>query len=298
MSGTQAGNRLVWPNPFSVDTAGVPRAGAQLFFYQTGTNTPQATYSDANLTVPNTNPIIADEAGQFGSIFLLSTPSYKVVLEDINGNVVWSQDPVGFASFVSNGVPIGTQVAYTAAVAPAGWLLEYGQAVSRTTYSLLFGVISTTYGVGNGTTTFNVPDKRGRISVGKDNMGGTPANRVTAGGSGITGTTLAAVGGDQLLQAHTHTITDPGHDHALTDPGHTHPPQTATNFFVFLGSGGNSNVVNGVTFGGQARTGSATTGITITAANTGITATDNAGAGGSQNMPPAQIDTWIIFAGA
>jgi microcystin-dependent protein len=288
---------MVWPNPFSVDASGVPRVGAQLFFYQTGTNTPQNTYSDAGLTVPNTNPIIADDAGQFGSIFLLGSPSYKVVLEDAAGNSIWTMDPVGFASVISNGVPIGSQVAYGGASAPAGWLFCYGQLLSRTTYAALFAIVSTTYGIGDGTTTFAAPDRRGRVPVGKDNMGGSAANRVTNAGSGVDGLTLGAVGGDQLLQAHTHTLTDPGHVHTVTDPGHTHSVLPAE-FFAFKGSGGNSNVLNGTTFGGVTPTDSSTTGVTIDNATIGIAATDSAGAGGSQNMPPSIVDNWMIFAGA
>lgn len=60
----------------------------------------------------------------------------------------------------------------------SGWLLCDGSAVSRTTYATLFAAIGTAYGAGNGTTTFNVPDLRGRTLVGRDNLGGTAANRV------------------------------------------------------------------------------------------------------------------------
>jgi microcystin-dependent protein len=117
--------------------------------------------------------------------------------------------------------------------APSKWLLCYGQAVSRTSYNLLYAAIGTTYGSGNGTTTFNVPDLRGRTSFGVDNMGGTAANRITTAGSGINGSALSATGGSELLQSHTHanvltdpthTHTDAGHSHTnvLTDPKHTH----------------------------------------------------------------------------
>jgi len=63
---------------------------------------------------------------------------------------------------------------------PTGWLLCDGQEVSRTTFAALFNVIGETYGAGNGSTTFNLPDFRGRVAVGKDNMGSLgSANRVT-----------------------------------------------------------------------------------------------------------------------
>ena len=64
-------------------------------------------------------------------------------------------------------LPIGAQVPFGSNTIPEGWLLCDGRAVSRTTYKELFAVIGTTYGSGDGKTTFNLPDKRGRVSVGR-----------------------------------------------------------------------------------------------------------------------------------
>lgn len=76
--------------------------------------------------------------------------------------------------------PIGTVQAYTDTSAPnSRWLLAFGQAVSRTTYSALFSLVSTSFGVGDGSTTFNLPDCRGRAIVGLDNLGGSSADRIT-----------------------------------------------------------------------------------------------------------------------
>lgn len=102
----------------------------------------------------------------------------------------------------SSGIPAGAIMPFAGSTAPSGWLLCGGQAVSRTTYAALFTLFSTTYGVGDGSTTFNLPDLRGRVAAGVDNMGGTAANRITSGGAGITGTTLGAAGGTE-----THTLT-------------------------------------------------------------------------------------------
>ncbi len=65
-------------------------------------------------------------------------------------------------------LPIGAQVPFGSNTIPEGWLLCDGRAVSRTTYKELFAVIGTAYGAGDGSTTFNLPDKRGRVSVGRN----------------------------------------------------------------------------------------------------------------------------------
>lgn len=72
------------------------------------------------------------------------------------------------ANALVGAVPIGSVTAYAASSAPSGWLICNGQAVSRTTYAGLFAVIGTTYGNGNGTSTFNVPNLNGRVIVGLD----------------------------------------------------------------------------------------------------------------------------------
>jgi microcystin-dependent protein len=70
----------------------------------------------------------------------------------------------------------GVVLPFAGSSPPSGWLLCNGQQVSRTTYPELFAAIGTTFGVGDGSTTFNVPDLRGRVAAGKDDMGGTAAN--------------------------------------------------------------------------------------------------------------------------
>lgn len=92
-------------------------------------------------------------------------------------------------SLVEETTEAGTMVPYGNATAPSGWLSCDGTAVSRTTYARLFTAIGTTFGVGDGSTTFNVPDIRGRAPIGS----GT--------GSGLTARTLAATVG-----AETHTL--------------------------------------------------------------------------------------------
>jgi microcystin-dependent protein len=95
-------------------------------------------------------------------------------------------------------LPAGLVSPYAGTTAPSGWLLCAGQAVSRTTYADLFTAIGTTYGVGNGSTTFNLPDLRGRVAAGKDNMNGSSAGILTSAlAGGVDGDTLGATGGDE-----------------------------------------------------------------------------------------------------
>jgi microcystin-dependent protein len=69
---------------------------------------------------------------------------------------------------LNSGAPIGMVTTFAGSTSPTGWLLCDGSAVSRTTYASLFTVVSTTYGAGDGTTTFNLPNLKGSIPVGRD----------------------------------------------------------------------------------------------------------------------------------
>lgn len=125
-----------------------------------------------------------------------------------SAGTVLTADGANGASFAAfTGVPTAAVLPYAGASAPSGYLLCDGTAVSRTTYSDLFDVISTDYGVGDGSTTFNVPDLRGRFPLGQDDMGGSSANRVTAAEAD-------SLGGASGAETHTLTVTEmPEHDH-------------------------------------------------------------------------------------
>jgi len=121
-------------------------------------------------------------------------------------------------------VPIGGIIDYTGSTAPnSSFVLPFGQAISRTTFATYFALVGTTFGAGDGSTTFNIPDLRGRLRAGVDNMGGSAAGRigsvVTDSGT-IVGTTLGSVGGSAThVQTGAELVT---HSHGVTDPGHSH----------------------------------------------------------------------------
>jgi microcystin-dependent protein len=95
----------------------------------------------------------------------------------VQGDIIFSD--ASTMTSASSGIPAGILAPFAGSTAPDGWLLCDGSAISRTTYSSLFAVIAATYGAGDGSTTFTLPDLRGRMAMGLDNMGGTSAGRVT-----------------------------------------------------------------------------------------------------------------------
>ena len=115
-------------------------------------------------------------------------------------------------------MPTGSIMPYAgASPAPTGYLLCNDTPISRTTYSALFALIGTTYGSGDGSTTFNIPDLRGRVIAGQDDMGGSSANRLTGLAGGVDGDTLGGTGGSE-----THTLLAAEMQHTNSTPTTTH----------------------------------------------------------------------------
>lgn len=94
--------RFFMPFAQAVDATGIPRAGAKLYFYQSGTSEPLDTYADSTLSRPNENPVVADASGTWPAIFLAQQP-YKAVLVDVDGDTIWAADPL--APFVPSPNP-------------------------------------------------------------------------------------------------------------------------------------------------------------------------------------------------
>lgn len=127
------------------------------------------------------------------------------------------QGPTGAQGQPGDSDPIGTIKAWPSVVAPSGHLLADGSAISRTLYGTLFSLLGTSFGPGDGSTTFNLPDLRGRFVVGSGQ------------GPSLTNRVLAAMGGEETHQlvlsempSHTHSASQGAHTHTWQDTGHTH----------------------------------------------------------------------------
>jgi len=112
---------------------------------------------------------------------------------------------------LEGGIPTATIVPWTSASVPSGFLECNGTAVSRSTYSALFAIVGTTYGAGDGSTTFNTPDLQDNTPVGKSNnkaLGSTGgANTVTVTPAGnVGGSTANASLSTAQLASHSHGI--------------------------------------------------------------------------------------------
>jgi microcystin-dependent protein len=207
---------------------------------------------------------------------------------------IYSQTQVDDAvtAAVAAAVPPGTVVDFAGTAAPDGWLLCFGQAVSRSTYAALFAKIGTAHGVGNGTTTFNLPDLRGRVTAGKDNMGGTSANRLTALSGGLNGDNLGEAGG---AESHTLLVAQlPSHNHGVgtlaTSSAGAHVHAVA---FNQSNANGNSALGGTNTAANETMTGAAQSAGAHTHAVTGSTASNGSGEA-HNNVQPTLILNKII----
>jgi microcystin-dependent protein len=205
------------------------------------------------------------------------------------GDLYTAVDQNAVAAAVNGLTGVVLPFAGTAATVPTGWLLCYGQAVSRATYSALFAVIGTTYGAGDGSTTFGIPDLRGRAVAGVDNMGGTAAGRLTGASGSVAGTTLGASGGEE-----THNLSQnemPSHTHVQNSHNHSQNPHNH-NLSVVGGAVGGLYLAQNTVGGGGLYTDNAT------ASNNATTGT-NQNTGGSanhNNVQPAMVLNYIICA--
>lgn len=173
---------------------------------------------------------------------------------------------------------------------PAGFLLPAGQSVAQATYPALCSALGATVVAGM----FTLPDYRGRVLAGADNMGGSAAGRLTSYTLGTTGGEQTHTLSSTEMPAHSHPVTDPGHNHTLTDPHHSHAPNGGGNF-ISTGVGGvpASNYPN-YNWSQYSTTAAASTGITQAAATTGVTTNSVGGGAAHNNVQPTAAVNWII----
>lgn len=185
---------------------------------------------------------------------------------------------------VESGIPAGAVQAFAGSSAPTGWLLCDGSAVSRSAYARLFAAIGTAWGVGDGSTTFNVPDLRGRVPVG------------AGAGAGLTSRALADEGG---AEAHTatvaHTHTGPSHTHSLSGSaasgGASHHHAIEHNYTVVtvsLSGGGGYNVL--------CTTGTGATGYTTATHSHSLSGSTGSASGTTGSTGSASVDHMDPFA--
>ena len=199
----------------------------------------------------------------------------------------------------ASGVPAGTLAPYAGPITshadsatgatpsgpPPGWLWCAGQAVSRARYASLFAAIGTTYGSGDGSLTFNVPDLRGRTIVGLDNMGGTDAGRLSSAN------TLGTTGG-----AETHTLAEanlPSHSHSAGSLGTntTGSHQHSVSNLVSTTAG----VAAGTDYTGDVNTTTLNTGFAGDHSHS-ITGSTGSTGSGNEVLPPVMVVHYIIKA--
>src|SRR4029077_4319533 len=216
-----------------------------------------------------------DQAGVAGylldSVFQVATPDVQdkaITLAKLADEVIKMIIPAGIMAFFSGPNP------------PAGWLVADGTAVSRTgATAALFAAIGTYWGVGNNTTTFNLPDLRGRVPIGYVNI---PVG-------GITARAFATRGGEENHQISIGEM--PAHDHGFSQSVHdhgTHQHQVANHF------GATVNVQGGPSPIFQA-SGVITTGVSgVTPANANISFSAQGSNGVHNNMQPFSVGYWIV----
>jgi len=249
-----------------VDQNGKPLSSGTVDFYIPSTTTRKTTWQDAAETIPNANPVVLDAAGR---ALILGSGSYRQVVKDKNGNLIWDQVTSSTGSGSSTPVTatgdgdlVGTIKPWAGMTAPNQYVFTYGQELSRTTYAALFTAITSTqavfcssgspvlnglsdttnfpigaavevsclaagystivsktstsitlaansnvttntnaiifpWGDGNHSNTFNVPDFRGLVPAGNNNMGGVAGADLNITYFGTNPNSIGAKGGSQ-----------------------------------------------------------------------------------------------------
>jgi len=279
------------------DNSGVPLSGGLIYTYTAGGTTPLVTYTSSTGLTAHPNPIVLDSAGRINEIWIAEGTSYKFVVKTSTNVLIGTFDnlfPIASlpVSIYNGGtgattaaqartnlglstllIPSGTIAMWPTVTPPTDWLLCDGTAVSRTTYSTLFVLFGTTFGAGNGSTTFNLPNYKNRMPYGADTVA------------------IGATGGsaNSVVVSHTHTATSTSTS-TVTDPGHFHASGWSS------GGGGSSAYLKAQNAAPEVtviNTSTQTTGVTVATA-TATTNTTEGVSGTGANLPPYLAINFII----
>jgi microcystin-dependent protein len=219
----------------------------------------------SNFTVPNNvtvGGVVNGSTAVFSGAISSVSPAFTGTPTAPTASPGTNTTQIATTAFVlANGVPTGGLVMWPTGSAPSGFLLCTGAAVSRTTFAALFAIVGTTFGVGDGSTTFNLPNYTNRMPY---------------------GTTVGATGGsaDAVVVSHNHSASS-----AVSDPGHAHT------FALFAPNGGGGNP------GGDLNTSSPTTYGTnsaVTSISVSTTVNSAGVSGTNANLPPYLGINFII----
>lgn len=161
----------------------------------------RADLNNALAAIRSSNLSATEPANLFAGLFWFDTTNDELKIRN-EANDGWIVMGKFSGNTNTSDTPSGAILQFAGSSAPANWLLCDGSLVSRTTYANLFTAIGTIYGAGDGSTTFKLPDLRGRVPIGAGQ------------GSGLQNRVIAATGG-----AETHTLTTSelaAHDHNVT----------------------------------------------------------------------------------
>lgn len=272
----------------------------------------------ATLTIPNSfSAGTAAVASQVNANFTAVKSFVEAISSGVNidsGAVTAAKLDSGLTNTF---VPLGGLVPYAGATAPAGgkWMLADGTAISRTSYSALFALVGTTYGVGDGSTTFNLPNLKGRVVVGLD-AAQTEFDALgeVGGAKTHTLTTAEMPSHNHIQDAHNHTQNQHNHSqnsHSHTQNAHNHlvngtlassTSHLHNNLNDYLSTGTNGGAINGsqspnaLVNAQPAISGETATNNPALATNNPETATNQptGGGGAHNNLQPYAVLNYLI----
>lgn len=256
-------------------------------------------------TAPMTGPInlAAGSVTAPGAVFAADpTSGFFKTMNGIGVGIAGTQVAEFLAGGISGAFLPGMMISWTGSTAPSAlWVLPHGQTLSRITFAALWifaqGEIAAgnlLYNNGDGSTTFGIPDMRGRVPAGWDKMGGVAAGRLT---SQVAGSTLGSVGGVEVVSL---TAAQIPQIVALNNasPSYNFSNGTTVGGVTDIGVTGTTTGGGGFGFNAVSSEGNVgVTGFTTITANTLSTVSSNTGGGAHSNVQPTLVCNYILFVG-